>query len=299
MLLFIDESGQDHGAMPYEVLAGVAVSEDNLWNLVKAVRAAEKEHFGDYLRNLRVTEMKAKKLLKRKRFRSAERPIEIPDEDLQRLANSALQKGAQDAAAHRAQGTATEQELVAYSRQVLRFVDEVLNIAARHSVQVFASIVDPLAVSPAPGHLRKDYVYLFERYFYFLESLAPRERGMIVFDELDQVQSHILIQQMAAYFLGTETGRYRSSRIVPEPLFVHSELTTGVFLADLVAYVLAWAWRSVRMKSPIREELQPLAQKVHEMQYRGEKPIADGSGVHPLYGIIFLDDLRPRNEKPP
>ena len=66
MLLFIDESGHDHHDMPCEVLAGVVVSEDNLWNLVKAVRSAEKDFFGDYLRNLRQTEMKAKKLLKRK-----------------------------------------------------------------------------------------------------------------------------------------------------------------------------------------------------------------------------------------
>lgn len=57
MLLFIDESGHDHRDMPCEVLAGVAIAEDNLWNLVQAVRAAERDHFGDYLRNLRVTEL--------------------------------------------------------------------------------------------------------------------------------------------------------------------------------------------------------------------------------------------------
>jgi len=38
---------------------------------------------------------------------------------------------------------------------------------------------------------------------------------------------------MAAYFLGHEDGRYRSARIVPEPFFVNSDLTTGVFLEDL------------------------------------------------------------------
>jgi hypothetical protein len=75
MLLFIDESGHDHHEMPCEVLAGVALAEDNLWNLVKAVRAAEKDFFGDYLRNLRRTELKAKTLLKRKRFRSAGRKV--------------------------------------------------------------------------------------------------------------------------------------------------------------------------------------------------------------------------------
>ncbi len=64
MLLFIDESGHDHREMPCEVPAGVAIPESNLWNLVKAVRAAERDYFGDYLRNLRITELKAKKLLK-------------------------------------------------------------------------------------------------------------------------------------------------------------------------------------------------------------------------------------------
>jgi len=32
---------------------------------------------------------------------------------------------------------------------------------------------------------------------------------------------------MAKHFLGTKTGRYRSSGIIPEPFFVHSDLTTG------------------------------------------------------------------------
>jgi len=55
--------------------------------------------------------------------------------------------------------------------------------------------------------LRKDYVYLLERYFYYLETLPPADRGLVVFDELDKSQSHILIRQMAEYFLETDTGR--------------------------------------------------------------------------------------------
>ena len=58
MLLFIDESGHDGHKMPCEVLAGVAIAEDNLWNLVQAIRSTEREHFGDYLRNLLTSEIK-------------------------------------------------------------------------------------------------------------------------------------------------------------------------------------------------------------------------------------------------
>ena len=66
---------------------------------------------------------------------------------------------------------------MAYCRQVLSFVHRVIDLAASFSVQVFASVVEVSAPRPEPGRLRKDYVYLFERYFYFLETRPVRERG--------------------------------------------------------------------------------------------------------------------------
>ena len=292
MLLFIDESGHDGHNMPCETLAGIAISEDNLWNLVQAIRSAEREHFGGYLRELHPDEIKGRTLLKKKRFKSAARNVQIGTEELVGLANSCLRKGMEASQQGLAHSGATERELVAYSRQVLSFAHRVIDLAASFSVQIFASVVDVSAPRPEPGLLRKDYVYLFERYFYFLETQPVRERGLIVFDELDKAQSHVLLQQMAAYFLGTETGRYRSSRIVPEPFFVHSDLTTGVFLADLAAYILGWAWRLRNMPQPIRQELRPYATKLHEMQFVGEKPRQNEEGVWHLYGIRYIDNLR-------
>jgi hypothetical protein len=290
MLLFIDESGHDNSGTPCEVLAGVA--EDNLWNLVRAIRGAEREYFGDYLRNFLVDERKAKRLLKTKRFRSANRQVHTADEELASLAHSALVKGKKAREQGLEKDGSTEKEIVAYSRQVLRFVHEVLNIAARFNVQVFASMADPKAPRPPRGMLRKDYIYLFERYFFFLETQPLRERGLVVFDELEKTKAHSLLQQMAAYFLGTEDGQYRSSRIVPEPFFVHSDLTTGVFLADLTAYILGWCWRLKTMPQPIRKELQPYASKLHDMQFHGQKPKPDGTGVWEVHGIRYIEDLR-------
>jgi len=100
------------------------------------------------------------------------------------------------------------------------------------------------------------------------------------------------LRWLAAYFLGTDTGRYRSSRIVPEPFFVHSELTTGVFLADLAAYVLGWACRWDMVAPACRQDLRPYAAKLYDMQFHGDKPRRDGSGVWKLNGIVYLDDLR-------
>lgn len=297
VLLFIDESGFDHSGTPCEVLAGVAVAEDCLWNLVRAVRGAERDLFGDYLRTFLVAERKAKRLLKTKRFRSANRNVQISPEELVPLAHSALFKGKVAREQGLARDGTTERELVAYSRQVLRFVHEVLNIAAGFNVQVFATMVDPNSPRPPRGKLRLDYIRLFERYFYFLETYPPKERGLVVFDELDKSLAHGLVQQMAAYFLGHPNGQYQSSRIVPEPFFVHSDLTTGIFLADLTAYILGWGWRLQRMPQPMRAELQPYSAKLHDMQFHGQKPRADRAGTWPLHGITYLDDLRSQTER--
>ena len=79
---------------------------------------------------------------------------------------------------------------------------------------------------------------------------------------------------------------------MPEPFFVHSDLTTGVFLADLAAYILGWGWRLNRMQQPCRQELRPYVAKLHDMQFQGEKPKPDEAGVWSLHGIVYLNDLR-------
>ena len=44
--LFVDESGHDRRESPYEVLAGVAVRDADLWKLIVALRGAEERCFG-------------------------------------------------------------------------------------------------------------------------------------------------------------------------------------------------------------------------------------------------------------
>jgi hypothetical protein len=41
---------------------------------------------------------------------------------------------------------------------------------------------------------------LLERYYYFLEDKPADPSGIIVFDELEKSQSHILIGQIENYF---------------------------------------------------------------------------------------------------
>ncbi len=45
-LLFLDESGHDKGASPYEVLAGVAIEDRDIWTIITAMHEAEIRNFG-------------------------------------------------------------------------------------------------------------------------------------------------------------------------------------------------------------------------------------------------------------
>jgi Protein of unknown function (DUF3800) len=113
--------------------------------------------------------------------------------------------------------------------------------------------------------------------------------GYLVFDELDKSASHILLTQVSQYFVRTENGRSRSRLIIPEPFFVHSDLTSMIQLADLIAYIVSWAVRLRGMDMPERTELSELAAKVMRLRFSQENP----SG-HKIYGFKLIKDLNAR-----
>jgi len=281
-LLFLDESGHDLKDSPYEVLAGVAVEDRDLWNLICAVQQSEETHFGQRYAD-EERELKAKRLLKRKVFRHAAQTASISAAERRELARLCLQHGA----------TATREQLTALAQAKIAFVEDVLGICERFRCRVFASAVDRDAPRSERNFLRKDYAYIFERYFYFLEDHDAL--GLVVFDELERSQSHLLVDQMARYFSHEGRGEARAGRVVPEPFFVHSHLTTGVQLADLVAYTIAWNVRVGKMTRPARPELDPLGQIVSRLRYRAVREVQDNPEFS-VWSIAVIDDLRPRTE---
>ncbi|HOU14884.1 MAG TPA: DUF3800 domain-containing protein [Anaerolineae bacterium] len=288
MLLFVDESGVDRREAPYEVLAGVAIRERNLWPLIQAIRAAERDHFGMLLRETLV-EFKGKKLLKDKVFRFARQGVLLPKDERTALAGSFLRKGLSCEIPQR-------REFTAYGQAVLTFVQEIYALCGQFGVKVFASMVDPHSPRPEGNFLRKDYAYLFERFYYYLEDISVDEMGVIVFDELEKARCQRLLTQMETYFLQTYNGRMRSSRIIPEPFFVHSDLTTLVQLADIVAYSLNWGLRLNRMYAPTRVDLEPFGQQAFDLRYVGHR-FDEREIARAVYGVTYIDDLRPREER--
>jgi hypothetical protein len=170
-----------------------------------------------------------------------------------------------------------------------------MSICANYGCKVFASIVDQDAPESTSGGLRKDYGYLFQRFFYFLEDMGAQQ-GILVFDELEKSKSHILIDQAHRYFKETVTGRHRASLVIPEPFFVHSDLTTGIQIADLVAYCMSWAYRLAGMTQPVRSELSPFITLIKPME-RAVTRTVRGNDNFVIYSVCHISDLRTAPER--
>ncbi len=284
--LFLDESGQDRKDSPYEVLAGLAVEDRQLWRLIQALKLAQEEHFGLRLFDAYGVEAKGQKLLKRKTFTHAAQkgPILAPERTL--LAKMALEDGA----------NIKGDQLTALGQAKLAYVTKALELCRQFKTVAFASIIPNDIERPASDVLRKDYSFLFERFFHFLngKSDQPKPMGTVVFDELDKNQSQILLMQMERYFLHTQKGQTRARLIVPEPFFVHSDLTTMIQMADLIAYIVSWGVRlenSVRpMTMPKREELAPFAKQACALRYHARTP-----GGYDTWGFTVIGDLKAAN----
>jgi len=131
--LFLDESGQDGRNSPYEVLAGLAVEDRQLWKLIQALKLAQEENFGLRLFDAYGVEAKGQKLLKRKTFKHAAQKATLLNPERASLAKAALEDGA---AVHGDQLTALAQAKLAYVEQAFRLCRQ----HAEHAGSAFITI---------------------------------------------------------------------------------------------------------------------------------------------------------------
>lgn len=277
-ILFLDESGHDLKDSPYEVIAGISVEDKNIWNLIREVHLLEESIFGRrYSEGER--ELKARSILKKKTFRLAKQLPPIESQERRQLAKQCLDDGA----------NANKKQLTALAQAKIAFAEEILQLASSFRCKAFASIVSKeFDSNDIVDFLRKDYVYLFERFYYYLEDKNDEPSGIMVFDETEKIQSRRLIQQIENYFKKTYKGRNRASLLIPEPLFVHSDLTTGVQIADLIAYLISWGVRLNGMNKAERTELAPLCDLIKPLRYRAVREIGDIQ-EHEIWSITFVE----------
>lgn len=228
----------------------------------------------------REREIKGKKFLKRKVFNQASSFEPIPVEERIELARDCINNGS----------NASRRHLAALAQAKLEYVKKLLELCAQYRIKIFASISSkPIRETDVELDvmLRRDYVYAFERMFYYLEDRKSDEQGIIVFDELEKSQSHVLISQLENYFKKTSKGRQRSGLVIPEPFFVHSDLTTGIQIADLIAYILSWGFRLKGMTAESRPELGEFVELVKPLRYATTRDI-EGKSEMPIWSVIYV-----------
>lgn len=284
-LLFMDESGHDHRNMPYEVRGGVALHARKLWAFVQSLQRLERDAFGTLLSQFR-TEMKGSHLLDKDRFAWAAQDGRMDDEARRKHCRSFLTKGLE----HK---SPTRIEFTAYGQASLEMARGVFQLLRDHDGVLFAAAIPREVSKPATFEaeefLRKDQVFLLERFFYFLEG--KKEQGLLVMDEVDKAQDRRFVRRLEGYFRKTHTGRYRTAWIVPTPLFVASDMAYPVQVADLCIYCINWGFRLTQsgMDATTRPEIaSEFSPWIEQLQFRGEG-YREGE-VFRSYGIVYVPD---------
>jgi hypothetical protein len=182
------------------------------------------------------------------------------------------------------------EEFAAYGQACLEMARGVFQLLQQSQAVLFATAIPPAPAAPGftfDEYLRKDKVFLLERFFYFLES--KREHGLLVVDEVQKVADRKFVRQLEAYFTNTSTGRYRTQWIVPSPFFVASDMIYPMQAADLAIYCVNWGFRlpsfgmNVATRQEIADEFGPW---LNRLQFRGEG-YHDGR-VFSTYGVVFV-----------
>lgn len=284
-LFFIDESGHDHKNVPLEVRGGVALHVSKLWSFIQGWQRLEQDAFGIRLSDYN-KEAKGYKLLDKDRLKWSVQAEQMPGAERRKNVKSFLEKGRRKVAPFR-------NEFTAYGQACVEMARGAFDLLIAQEAKLFACAIQR-GVRPPEGfrqvdYLRKDHVFLFERFYYFLE--AQHDHGLIVMDESDKALDKTFVKRMESYFMKTATGRNRSYWIVPAPLFVSSEMTVAVQAADICLYCINWGFRpaawgvDLETRPEIAKEFGP---KLIRLQWEGDA-YREGN-VFRTRGIVLVPD---------
>ena len=186
-------------------------SGSSLWELIRELHDAEISHFGRRY-SAATRELKAKEILKSKVFNHAKLNCDVLPNEVPALAKEILDNGV---------ANATARHFKALALAKIAYVTDVFAICQNFGCRVFASIVETDTPTGAADGLRKDYGYLFERFFYFLEDEAGSTDIRIMefwfsTNWKNQRATFSSIRLIVIYLTSTATGRHRASLVIPQ-----------------------------------------------------------------------------------
>lgn len=284
-LLFMDESGHDHQNMPYEVRGGICVHSKKIASLLRNIEVAEKKAFGCLLSEFQ-TEIKGAKLLRKERFKWAAQGLPLTDEQRQRgcrrFLTACLEKR-----------SPTKEDFTAYGQASLLMVDNIFSLLKQYKVKIIASCIKKGTQKPKnfkfENFLRKDHCYLFERFFFLLK--VCKEDGLVIMDQVEKALDKKFSRQLKSFLYKSPFGRKLGVKIVPEPLFIESDISSLIQVADVCIYAINTGYRkATALKEPHREEVRTRFENIiHELQfYCNQYKYKNGKRVsYPLWGITF------------
>lgn len=129
-----------------------------------------------------------------------------------------------------------------------------------HHMNVFAVVVDKRHLH---GYLdgskmhRKAWELLLERVERFLRIEHPKHQGVLITDDTGKQRNQSLAMKHAYIQSEGTSARTRLTHIAEMPLFVRSELSNGVQLADLVAYNIYRCFREEDADYPFFARIVP------------------------------------------
>ena len=277
-LFFMDESGHVRNIIPYEVRGGFAIHVGELWPFVQKMRYLEIECFG-----CRLKEIKGSKLLKKDVFRWAGQAENFSPGKRRELSKKFLEKN---------NGGPNQDQFTAYGQACLAMAHGIFQLLVDSKAVVFAVAIPRGAQIPQPNfqfedYMRKDAVYLFERFFLGEEK---NDYGLIVMDETEKMMDRRFVARMEKYFTKTKKGQDRANLIVPSPFFVSSDTAVTVQVADLCIFAINWGFRLPKrgMSANTRPEISNMfGSYFSQLQYRRKS--GPDLGYVP-YGITYVSD---------
>ncbi len=138
-LLFLDESGHDHKAMPCEV-RGIALHASELWSFVQEMQRLEPASFGSALHRFR-TELKGSTLLDKDRFKWAVQDAPMTDEVRRKNCRGFLRNGLEKKSPLRT-------EFTAHGQACLEMATGNFELLRRHRACLFAAAIPRSVIEP-------------------------------------------------------------------------------------------------------------------------------------------------------
>lgn len=283
-LLFMDESGHDHKTMPYEVRGGVALQDCKVWPFIRAVSSLEQSCFGVRLADFK-KEFKGEKLLDKDRIAWAFQDSLQTDEERKRNVRAFLSKGLQKSAPSRA-------EFSGYGQACFQMAQGIFRLLREHDAKIFAAAIPRSVRAPNGGraqqYLRKDHVFLLERFYYFTHK--AQEQGLLVMDQVEEQHDYRFIRKLERYFVRTTKGIQRADWIVPSPFFSSSYLSIPIQVADVCIYCINWGMRRGGMRAPTRKLIEEqFAGWIQRLEYKDKRLASDGRTKR-VFGIVFVEN---------